>query len=316
MKDVREWGESYILSLPPGEHDWVEFKGSALLDLSLPSVDENRVLEELSKQLSAFSNTGGGTLVYGVADRGGRRSVDCGGVSLRVKNGTKEWLEDVIPRLVELELRKFNVYVVESAGEASSITPGKGLVLIEIPDSIAAPHQARDQRYYARVGGKSRPIGHRMVLDILGRGKYPALTASFFIVRGDQGLPELRVTCRNAGQVLARYVNGWVTVPREMALAKLDGDDPRYFFANTLEDVVGFMRTDTASHPFSITRYEPVLPGLSFTRKVAHLLSRKREMEEYGEKTITWKIHADNAPVREGSLAIKDVRWDKEIQGR
>ena len=59
MKPTVDWDESYILNLPPGEHDWVEFKGNRSLDFSLSGVDENNVLNELSKQLSAFANSGG-----------------------------------------------------------------------------------------------------------------------------------------------------------------------------------------------------------------------------------------------------------------
>jgi len=101
MKPVGEWSLSYIQDLPTGEHDWIELKGTHLLDLKIPQVDENKVLEELSKQLSAFSNSGGGTIVYGLKDK--TREVDSGGVSLSVKGrtSTKEWLEDKIPTLVE-----------------------------------------------------------------------------------------------------------------------------------------------------------------------------------------------------------------------
>lgn len=100
MREVREWDEVYILNIPAGEHDWVEFKEARSLDLNLPGVRESDVRNKLSEQISAFANTGGGTIVYGIADAapGTARMVDDnGGVSLSIKGGIKEWLEDIIP---------------------------------------------------------------------------------------------------------------------------------------------------------------------------------------------------------------------------
>ncbi len=66
MKPTSEWDLNHILQLPPGEFDWLEMKGRKALDFSLSSVDENKVLDELSKQVSAFANSGGGVIVYGI----------------------------------------------------------------------------------------------------------------------------------------------------------------------------------------------------------------------------------------------------------
>src|SRR5713226_5759833 len=95
-KPVGEWVEDDVLSLPKGENDSFERKGAHMLDLTLPNTNEGRVLDELAKQLSAFANTGGGQIVYGMTDTG---AVDNGGVARSVKGNqsTKDWLEDVIP---------------------------------------------------------------------------------------------------------------------------------------------------------------------------------------------------------------------------
>ena len=88
--------------------------------------------------LSAFSNSGGGTLVYGLADPvpEQRQRVDEGGVSLRCKGkSTKEWIEDIIPNLVEFPLKRFNVHVVEGGGAGSQIVKGTGLLLVSFYES-------------------------------------------------------------------------------------------------------------------------------------------------------------------------------------
>ena len=61
---------------------------------------ERTVRDELAKQLSAFANTGGGQVIYGLTNTG---AVDNGGVarSVRGRQSTKEWLENVIPNLTD-----------------------------------------------------------------------------------------------------------------------------------------------------------------------------------------------------------------------
>jgi predicted HTH transcriptional regulator len=163
---------------PPGENDSFERKGSRLLDLKLPGVKEDDVLNELAKQLSAISNTGGGRVVYGITNNG---VVDAGGVALSVKGrqSTKEWLADVIPKLTEFEIVGFNVYEILPNSGTSGIATGKALFVVDIPDSDRAPHQSkRDSKYYVRLAGKSHPAAHRLIEDIRNRQKHPLLGVS------------------------------------------------------------------------------------------------------------------------------------------
>jgi hypothetical protein len=52
LKPVSEWDEAYILSLPK-ENNEFERKSSQMLDLTLPRVNEDQVLNELAKQSRA-----------------------------------------------------------------------------------------------------------------------------------------------------------------------------------------------------------------------------------------------------------------------
>lgn len=60
-KPISDWEEDDALALPPGENDRFERKGTQLLDLTIPNVKVDAVLNELAKQLSAFANMGGGS---------------------------------------------------------------------------------------------------------------------------------------------------------------------------------------------------------------------------------------------------------------
>jgi hypothetical protein len=172
---VSEWTEDDVLSLPPDENDTFERKGSELLDLTLPQVREDVVRDELAKQLSAFANMGGGQIVYGVTNVG---AVDNGGVarSIKGRQSTKEWFENVIPLLTDFEIVGFNVYEIPPKASGSSLALDKSIYVVDVPDSERAPHQSkRDLKYYVRLGSKSQPAQHRLIEDIRNRVRHPKL---------------------------------------------------------------------------------------------------------------------------------------------
>jgi hypothetical protein len=108
----------------PKENNEFERKGSRKLDLSVPGVNEDEVLNELSKQLSAFANTGGGRIIYGLANDG---SID-GGVSTTIKKGgTKEWLERQVAAVTDYEILGANIFEIMPSSSDSKIEAGKAL---------------------------------------------------------------------------------------------------------------------------------------------------------------------------------------------
>ena len=87
-----DWDEEFVLSLPQGETIGLKER-SSVLDLNA-GANEGHVRDELAKQLSAFANTGGGQIIYGLTDDG---KVENGGIGQSVRNSAKDWLEDIIP---------------------------------------------------------------------------------------------------------------------------------------------------------------------------------------------------------------------------
>jgi hypothetical protein len=171
LRPVADWDEDFVLSLPLGENDKFERKGTKLLDLTA-GADESKVRSELAKQLSAFGNTGGGQIVYGLRDDG---SIDQGGISDTIRGSTKEWMEDIIPILTDFEIVGVNVYAISPKSKGKSLlSKGKSLYVVDVPDSSRAPHQSTlDRLYYVRLGGKSKPASHRLIEDIRNRAKHP-----------------------------------------------------------------------------------------------------------------------------------------------
>ena len=335
MKPVTEWNEEFIRQLPRGEFDWIEFKGRRGLDFSLPGIDENKVIENMSIQVSAMANSGGGTLIYGMTDPTdlSERKIDDGGVALNLKGrNTKEWLEDVIPHLVEMPLRRFSVFALTINSGAPSVKDGRCIILIDIPDSSEAPHQARDSRYYIRVGGKSRPAGHRIVSDIFNRRSYADFETEFSIysrtwiprdLLASQRKPErsvrLRFVARNIGTVYAQFVRAFVDIPERLAhpfsmirekAVVIDGI--KYFEIarnNQRRDVVG---NTMGYEKYGGSWFDPILPGLSHAWDID--LHPKCNPDHIEDEILHWAIHADSSPARYGKVAFSELRF--EIQDK
>ncbi len=152
------WTEADVLALPPGEHDYFERKSGRLFD------DTQQLLGTIAKALSALANTGGGHVVLGVADDG---SLDGAPPRFKGRTTTRDWLEQRVPQLVEYALTDFRVHEVERDAADSEIPPDKVVIVIDVGDSAAAPHQcayssseSQKHTYYFRQGGRSEPAPH------------------------------------------------------------------------------------------------------------------------------------------------------------
>ena len=142
LKDLSLWDEDYVTSLPPGEFDWIDYKAS-------DKFNDPGWVQDMSKYLSAWGNYEGGYLIFGVKDpKTGQPLVIDGGVPLTVKPKLLNWLDDVLPGLVEPPIRRLTTWLIHPKQNDSQIKPGHVLIVIYIPESESAPHQARDRKYY------------------------------------------------------------------------------------------------------------------------------------------------------------------------
>lgn len=337
MKPVTEWDEEYIRQLPRGEFDWLEFKGRRGLDFSLQAINESKVLENLSVQVSAMANSGGGTIVYGMTDPTdlSERKIDDGGVALDLKGrNTKEWLEDVIPHLVEFPLRRFSVLALTRGSGAPNAEEGRGIIVIDIEDSPEAPHQARDSKYYIRVGGKGKPAGHRIVSDIFNRGTHAEFKLEFLLYSktripsdpiampamfGNERKPRrsvyLEVTARNTGTVFAQFVSFYVAIPWRFVSSDDQNEDAATVIEGNryIEFEENNQRRDVVGHAMGYANYgsswfDPILPGLSRTWKFS--LHPALTPDHIKGEILHWSIHADSARSTDGKTALAGLKFD------
>lgn len=130
---------------------------------ALAKDDKKRI--EITKDVSAFANSDGGIIVYGVAEAGNKPKAIS---PIDGREITKEWLENVIlsiqPRIVGLKIFPIRVESAE-----------KSIYVVQIPRSDDAPHMAKDNRYYKRINFQSVPMEDYEVKDLYNRVSTPKL---------------------------------------------------------------------------------------------------------------------------------------------
>lgn len=119
---------------------------------------------EITRDVSAFANAAGGTIIYGMAETDHKPTAI---EPINPKDFTKEWLEQVInsiePRVPDLRIKP-----VEISG-------GLGVVyVVEIPQDTTA-HQALDNRYYRRYNFQRLCMRHHEIVDVMNRARVPKL---------------------------------------------------------------------------------------------------------------------------------------------
>jgi len=131
-----------------------------------------KIIEDLSKDVSSFANAGGGTIIYGVIEEGHLpKKIDKGFNPAKIK---REWIgdiEDIIDSNVEPKIDGLKIKQVE----LNRNNPGKVIYIIYILQSLQGAIQAKDYRYYQRRNFKAEPMEEYQVRDVMNRFKYPLL---------------------------------------------------------------------------------------------------------------------------------------------
>lgn len=177
MKSPWEWTEEDLISLiAAAERESITLDYKACDALARTDGKKN----ELSKDISAFANSAGGTIVYGI--------IEDGRVPTRIDGGydpseiSKEWIEQVINTRIQRRIDGIRINQIWLYNSA----PGKAVYAIHVPQSSRAPHQASDKRFYKRFNFESVPMEEYEVRDTSMRSEAPALTLAFSVINREK----------------------------------------------------------------------------------------------------------------------------------
>lgn len=142
----------------------LDFKQSTIFDES-----RERMIEKLTRTVSAFANTEGGTIVIGIAERkdGKLRVADSIDEGVDIQNHNPEWLQQIIESNVSPYISGIRVkpIFIDSIKRQCAY-------VITVPSGTTA-YQASDKRYYGRSEYESKPLPDHEIRLRMFRGKYP-----------------------------------------------------------------------------------------------------------------------------------------------
>ncbi len=214
MKSPDLWNEDDLLQLIANRQEesiQLDFKRADALQQT-----DGKKKDEISKDVSAFANSTGGTIVYGIAESGGEPRVASGLSPIDPKEISKEWLDQVINSRIQPRVAGIIINPVELGTK----DPGKFVYVVIIPQSTTA-HQASDKKYYRRFSFQSVPMEDYEVRQTMNRASHPAYKATlarFQLHGAGQNRLNFRMQTQieNQSEIVGYDVSAVLFVPKDL----------------------------------------------------------------------------------------------------
>src|SRR5262249_17155840 len=150
----------------------LDYKDAAALGKTSPQ------RSELCKDVSAFANSAGGQIIYGIEEQGHHPVRVQTDDAIDPADISREWVEQVIDSNVQPRIQNLRIQPID-------VAPGRVAYVITIPPATTnAPHQAPDNRYYYRQNFQSVPMEDYQVRDTMRRATTPELYVCLSLPRG------------------------------------------------------------------------------------------------------------------------------------
>ncbi|AEV31550.1 putative transcriptional regulator with HTH domain [Owenweeksia hongkongensis DSM 17368] len=210
------------------ENIHLDYKGAASLD------KKGEKKKEISKDVSAFTNSDGGVIIYGVKeyDEAEKRHLPEKIDAVNGNEFSKEWLEQIINSNISPRITGIKITPVQtSKPEANQV-----VFVVEIPKGTTA-HQASDKRYYKRFNFESIPMDDWEIKDIINRQNrtdikidfVPRIPKEFLKRRLESGIEfniNFEVRAFNKGTLISKYLDIFIYG---------DQDTAKYFSSHPLQ---------------------------------------------------------------------------------
>ena len=144
------------------ENLYLEYKSAKALQNT-----DSYTRTEISRDISAFANSAGGDIIYGIneSEKGLPLEID-GTLEIAEK---REWLEQILNSNIQPRITGINVYSVVISSQQC-----KAVLVVNIPQSHTA-HQANDQKYWCRYGSEKQAMEDYQVRQTMNRIREPVI---------------------------------------------------------------------------------------------------------------------------------------------
>lgn len=149
-----------FLELEVEENIYLDYKDGAALC--------SDKINEITKDISAFANSDGGIIIYGVRENRETHKPD-GMSAITNPKISKEWIEQQANR-IQPQIKGLRIFPIRLNKESSL-----SIYIVKIPRSEDAPHMAYDNKYYRRDNFSCNPMHGYQVRDTFYRYSKPFL---------------------------------------------------------------------------------------------------------------------------------------------
>ncbi|SIT91579.1 AlbA family DNA-binding domain-containing protein [Pontibacter indicus] len=144
-----------LITLGVEESINLDFKAAGSIDIT----DKKKA--EIAKDVSAFANSAGGMIIYGINEVNHKAS------SFSPIDGntyTKEWLEQIIQTRIQRKIENLKIIPVRIDNDIH-----KSIYVIKIPESSSAPHMTSDKKFYKRYNFESVQMEEYEIRNLYNR---------------------------------------------------------------------------------------------------------------------------------------------------
>lgn len=245
------------------ENSQLEYKAAGAI-----SRDEKKKTE-ISKDVSAFANSQGGIIIYGISEHEDKKHIPEKIDPIDGNEYSKEWLENIILGNISPSINGLKIYPVQIDKPENNHL----VYVVEIPKSNTA-HQANDKKYYKRYNFQSKPMEDWEIKDIINRQNISDIKIQFIPHKSYEVINDIVSNNRNVslsydiwvvntGNIMSQYIDCFIKGKIECVnyifdiFHKKDGFE--LYYSNTREIKVEIAEKE---HIISHERI-PVLPKTS-----------------------------------------------------
>jgi hypothetical protein len=260
---------------------------------------DEQLKNEVGKDVSAFANSSGGVLIFGV--------------SCVAEDPTRpQSISGINPKNIESfdRIVNSNVRPIIEGIERKCLPSDKPRVMaVYVPQSDRSPHQTSDGKYYHRSGTESRPMGHDLVELHFGRRRGPVLDllvvplSSITEFTGEpptsNGL-SFRLTLTNSGKRIGRYVEVILLFQTREFVPRLETTTGRWVTIDKLYP--GFQAREYNGND---RVFYPEVGNIILEINVA--VTRRFVQSHPDVPFLQWMIMADEMTLRDGKILKQDI---------
>jgi hypothetical protein len=310
---AEDWTPGRLLSLKTDQipEDFrLDYKGADALPLpKMPGDVKEAKRAEIGKDVTAFANSDGGVIIYGIREavQAKGRAVPGEFDPVSTADVSRDQLAQLIAAHSEPTLVGFRVHPVQVPGQDD---PSQVCYVVEIPKSDTA-HMASDGRYYYRNEATTKQMRDWQVRDAMNRRKFPKFSLDiqkhWTFHQNDCPKLQLWVQIANNSGVTARLYRITVKWPKTLhghdtTISTKASPSHPIFGPSTLHD---FVATDGAFGPYFPGFIIDLMAEIICPRASATALF---QMRESNEEHLEIEMFADDMPMQTERIAIKQIR--------